>query len=67
MWLIWGSATHSGTSQHFLGQHSGELDPSSFSNPLEFVSSHIHAIAFIWRFCLLVYCNVEISCVFLRN
>lgn len=50
MWLISGSATHPGISQHFPGQHDGELDPSPFSNPPEFVSPHTHGIALIWRF-----------------
>lgn len=49
MWLISG-ILNPGISQHFPCQHSGELDPSPFSNPLEFVSPHILGIAFIWRF-----------------
>lgn len=64
MWRISGTATHPGTSQHFPGQHSGELDLSPFSNPLEFVSPHTRGIAFILRFFLLVYCNVEFFCGF---
>jgi len=67
MWLISGSVTHPGISQHFPGQHSGELDLSPVSSPFEFVCPHTHGMAFIWRLFVLVYCNMEFSCVFNKS